>query len=96
MTIDGIGPLDHISKLNKANNAQQHSNVKKTDSVNVSQEAKDRAEVYNAIEQAKNAPDIREDRVQEVKAKLEDPSYIDDKVIETVADKLIDDVFGLS
>ena len=35
------------------------------------------------------------DRVEEVKAKLQDPSYIDDKVKGEVADKIMD-MFGLS
>ncbi len=93
MTIDKLGPIDSISKYNKSEKTSRPENTKKGDSIQFSQEAKSKGEVYRATEEAKLAPDIRTDRVEEVRKKLQDPSYIDDKVVESVADSVLK-VFG--
>ena len=53
------------------------------------------AEVYNATEAVKASDNVRMDRINEVKEKLKDPSYIDNKVVESVADSVME-MFGLS
>ncbi|MBN1798448.1 MAG: flagellar biosynthesis anti-sigma factor FlgM [Spirochaetales bacterium] len=90
MTIEGIGPIDPITKYNKTGKPEKVDKGKKADSINVSEEARSKAEIYQAAETAKNAQEIRWDRVEEVKQKLEDPNYISDKVIEAVAEKIMD------
>jgi negative regulator of flagellin synthesis FlgM len=90
MTIEGIGPIDPVSKFNKTEKPEKAEKGKKADSINVSEEARSKAEIYQATESAKNAQDIRWDRVEEVKKKLEDPNYISKEVIEAVAEKLMD------
>lgn len=94
MTIDRLGPIDPLSKLNKAGKAGKAVKPNAKDTISVSDEAKNLGEIYRATEIVKSSPDIRMDRVEEVKAKLQNPDYIDSK-IEEVADKLMD-VFGLS
>lgn len=94
MTIDRIGPVDPVSKLNKTTKTQKAAPKEKTDSVNVSSEAKNMAEIYKAAEVVKATSDVRVDKIEEIKRKLEDPSYIDDKVLSSVADSVMD-VFGL-
>lgn len=95
MTIEGLGPIDAVQKYNKQNKLQKAENQAKPDDISFSSEAKAMGELYKATEEVKLAPDVRMDRVEEVKAKLADPNYINDKVVEGVADKLMD-VFGLS
>lgn len=90
MTIDRLGPIDPISKYNKAEKTSKPSKTQKKDSISFSAEAKSKAEVYKATEDVKMAPDVRQDRIEEVKRKLQDPSYIDDKVVEVVADRIMD------
>jgi negative regulator of flagellin synthesis FlgM len=90
MTIEGLGPVDPVSKYNKTEKSEKPSKTQKNDSINVSAEAKNLGEIYKASESAKNSPDVRQDRIDEVKEKLKDPSYINDKVIETVAGKIMD------
>ncbi len=90
MTIEGIGPIDPVSKYNKTEKPEKAEKGKKSDSINVSEEARSKAEIYQATENAKNAHDIRWDRVEEVKKKLEDPNYISKKVIEAVAERIMD------
>ena len=90
MTIEGLGPVDPLSKYNKTEKTTKPVNKDKTDSIDVSAEAKSMGELYKVAEQVKQSPDIRADRVAEVKEKLKDPSYISDKVVDTVAEKLME------
>ncbi len=90
MTIDRLGPVDPPQQFNKTNKPSKPVKREKTDSINVSSEAKQMGEIFQATERVKNSPDIRMDRVDEVKRKLQNPSYINDKVIEAVANKVMD------
>lgn len=94
MTIDRLGPIDPLSKLNKTGKAGKTVKPDSKDTISVSDEAKNLGEIYRASELVKASPDIRMDRVEEVRQKLQDPDYIDSK-IEEVADRLMD-AFGLS
>ncbi|MBN2051443.1 MAG: flagellar biosynthesis anti-sigma factor FlgM [Spirochaetales bacterium] len=95
MTIDRIGPVDPVSKLNKTENTSKVVKKDKADSITFSDEARNMSEIYKATENVRKAPDVRMDRVEEVRKKLEDPSYIDSKVVEKVAEEVMD-LFGLS
>ena len=57
-------------------------------------DAAQKAELYKALELAKAAPDTRADRVAALKAKIDDPSYIDDAVISMTADRILDQLLG--
>jgi negative regulator of flagellin synthesis FlgM len=94
MSIEGLGPVDPISKYNRTDKPQQAKPTQEADSVSFSDEAKMRAEVYKATETVRAESDVRMDRVEEVKRRLADPTYIDNKVLESVADRIMD-VFGL-
>jgi negative regulator of flagellin synthesis FlgM len=95
MTVERIGPPDPISNLKKAEKAARPKAKEDLDSINVSQEAKSKAEVHMALESARLAPDVRVDKVQEAKRKLQDPSYPTQEVIESVADGILK-TFGIS
>ena len=94
MSIDRLGPVDPVAKFNKTQKTQRADNAQHSDSVNFSEESRMQAELYKISEAVRAQPDIRADRVAEVQRKLEDPSYIDDTVLGTVADRIMD-VFGL-
>ena len=49
-----------------------------------------KAEVYSVTESAQKAPDVRLDRVEEVKKKLQDPSYMSDEIIEETAKRILE------
>ncbi len=89
MNIDGIGPIDPISKLTKSHRTHKADKTDPKDSINISADAKTMGEVYKIAEQVKAADDIRWDRVAEVKEKLKDPNYINDKVVDEVADSVM-------
>ena len=90
MTIDRLGPIEGVPKFNKSEKNSRPEKSDRSDSISVSKEAKDMSEFLKVSEDIKNTPDIRMDRVNEVKEKLKDPSYINNKVIEAVADSILD------
>lgn len=90
MTIEGLGPVDPISKYNKTEKTSRPNKAEKSDSITVSEEAKNMGELYKAAESIKSSPDVRQDKIAEIKEKLKDPSYIDNKVIESVADSIME------
>jgi len=94
MTIDRIGFIDPIQPGKKPGRANQVNESNRTDSINISSQALEKAELLRIQELASTASEIRADRVAELKEKINDPSYINDKVINATADKLIDALFG--
>lgn len=89
MTVERIGPLDPTSNVKKTGKPSRAKPKSDVDSINVSQEARSKAEVFKAQEAAKAAPDVRADRVAEVKRKLQDPSYPSEEVIQRTADGIL-------
>ncbi len=94
MTIDRLGSIDPAANYNKTGKASKAAKKDTSDTIAVSAEARSKAEIFAASESVKNAPDIRMDKVEEAKRKLQDPSYISKKVVESVADKILD-LFGV-
>jgi negative regulator of flagellin synthesis FlgM len=89
MTVERIGPLDPTSNVKKSEKPSRLKTKNEPDSINVSQEARSRAEVLKATEAVRTAPDIRMDRVEEMKRKLQDPSYPSQEIIEKVAEDIL-------
>jgi negative regulator of flagellin synthesis FlgM len=92
MTIDRLNPLDPIQPR-KNPGATHVDRSSRSDSVSLSSEARARAEIFNAIELAKAAPDERADRIAELKAKIDDPDYITEAILSATADSIIDQLF---
>lgn len=90
--IGGINPLNSVQNTRRSNGAAQARSD--ADSISVSNEAKEKAAVYYMNQVAAETPDVRADRIAEVKAKLQDPNYLNDSVIASAADKLMQS-FGL-
>ncbi len=90
MTIERVGFPDPISRFNKAEKAHKTTRNEGKDSISFSEGAKQKAEIYNATETVKMASDVRLEKLEEIKRKLEDPNYITEKVIEDLAEKLMD------
>lgn len=94
MAIDRLGPVDPVAKYTKAGKPPKVTKQAPADSVNVSEEARRSAMLQQITETVRSAPDVRMDRIEEVRAKLQDPNYINDTVTEATADRLLD-LFGL-
>lgn len=94
MTINKLGPIDPVNNYTKAAKVQKTAPKAAGDAIQVSKEAVGRAELIKTAEIVKKAPDVRMDKINEVKAKLQNPDYINETVINSVADKIIEN-FGL-
>ena len=94
MTIDRLNSIDPIRDPKKTSSAGRAEKGGKADSISISSDAAEKAELFNALEIAKAAPDVRADRVAALKAKIEDPSYINDTVLNATADRILDQLLG--
>ena len=90
MTIERIGPMDPIQNFKKTKGPEKPKKGDGADSITLSQEAKSKAELYHATEMAKNAPEIRWELVEAAKKRLQDPNYISEKVVDSVAERLME------
>jgi negative regulator of flagellin synthesis FlgM len=94
MTIDRIGSIDPIPPGKKPGQNNRVSDAAQSDSISLSTEAVGKADLYQAIELVSAAPDVRADRIAELKQKINDPAYINDTIIQATADKILD-AFGI-
>ena len=94
MTIDRVGPIDPIQPGKRPGKTGQVHDSPKSDSIDISSEAQEKSELLRVQKLAEAAPDVRLDKVAELKEKINDPSYINDSVVNATASKLIDSLFG--
>jgi negative regulator of flagellin synthesis FlgM len=94
MTIDRIGSLDPIQPGKKTGGSSRANQTAKADSILVSQDAVEKYDSYQAGEVVSGTPDVRAERIAELKKKINDPSYITDAIVQATADKIMD-AFGL-
>ena len=90
MTIDRIGSIDPIQPGKKTGRSGQVSKSEKTDSISLSSEALEKSELHQARELVLASAEVRAERVQEMKSKINDPSYINDVILKGTADKIME------
>lgn len=86
--VDGVRGIDS-SKVNKTQRKDSFETRDVSDSADISMEAKQRLEEEKIKSIINNTPDVREDRIQEVKAKLERGDYNNENVMNVVAEKIM-------
>lgn len=90
--------VERVNALNNVQNTKRTNNAAKStfgeDSISISKEAIAKADEFYMKQVAAETPDVRADRVAEVKAKLQDPNYLNNAVIASAADKIMES-FGL-
>ena len=94
MTIDRIGSIDPIQPGKRPGQTGQVRATQGADSIDISSEAHEKAELYRIQKLAAAAEDIRAERVAELKQKINDPAYINDTVVNATANNIIDALFG--
>ena len=94
MTIDRLNSIDPIRDPQKPSSGGKAEKASGGDSISISSDAAQKADLYKALELAKAAPETRSDRIAELKAKINEPSYMDDAVLSMTADRIIDQLFG--
>ena len=94
MTINRIDPIEPIQPGKKSNRSEGVNSGARSDSISLSSEAREKGELYRAIELASAAPDVRADRIAELREKINDPNYVNDTLVKATADRIMD-AFGL-
>jgi anti-sigma28 factor (negative regulator of flagellin synthesis) len=91
--IDNVRGIDNNSKINKIVKKDNES-TQVPDSADISVEAKQLAEEAKIRETMAKTPDVREDKIQQAKEKLQNGAYNKEEVMNTVAERLMK-VLGL-
>ena len=94
MSVDKIGPVNNYNNYNKVNKSDPAKKVSSSDSVDISKEALDKAENNRILEIVKNTPDVRIDRINEIKSKINNPDYVENAIKDGLADKIMES-FGI-
>ena len=94
MTISRIGQLEPIQPGKKPGRNDPVGGNDRTDSITLSPEAKQKAEIHQVIELIKSAPELDEVRIAELRQKINDPNYINDRVVNATAERIMS-AFGV-
>lgn len=95
MIIDRLSGINPLQNLNKSASKNAPAKLDSNDSVQISQDAIAMGELYAIAEQVKMAPDIRQDRVNDIlKAIEEDPNFFSNEKLESVANKILESIFN--
>ncbi len=92
MVIDKIGNINNVVETGKSKGVSRAKEVGRNDSIEISSEAKQAAEVSRYTQTVMETPDAaRAERVREIKAQIQNGTYDkfnDDRVLEQVADRI--------
>ena len=103
MAVDALGPIDPVASLRDIDRTTtpqrgdphlgdiRLGDVRLGDpaeSVSLSSEARVVAELDATLETVNRSPDVREDLVADVKVRLQDPHYLNAKVIDRIAERI--------
>jgi negative regulator of flagellin synthesis FlgM len=91
--IDGVRGIDNNSKINKMPKKSDDITTS-NDSADISTEAKQMAEEAKLRSIIDKSPDVRQDKIAEVKERMSNGSYDNEEVLKTVAERLMK-VLGL-
>jgi len=94
MTVNRIGHVDPIPTGKKPGRSEPLGGNDRADTINLSSDAIKKAEVYQVVELIKSAPELDEARIAELRQKINDPSYLNDKVIKATADNILNAWFA--
>ena len=88
--INGINPINNVQNSRRTNGMERTSITDTSDSINVSDEAKEAARAYFLSQVAEETPDVRSDLVASVKEKIKDPNNLNSVTIGSAADRILD------
>ena len=89
MTINRIGHLEPVLPGKKPGRNEQVGGNDRTDTISLSDDAVKKAEIYQVVELIKSAPELDEARIIELRQKIDDPAYLNERVINGTADKIL-------
>lgn len=90
--ISGVNPLNNLQNTKRTNNVSTVNTS--SDEISISNEARALADAYYLDKVAKETPDVRENLVEAIKQKIQDPNYLNDATIAATADQILS-AYGL-
>ncbi|MDR0456312.1 MAG: flagellar biosynthesis anti-sigma factor FlgM [Treponema sp.] len=94
MMVERIGQLNPIQPGNKPGKSDQLRGGDRTDSISLSPEAQERAELYQVVELIRSVPSLDDAQIAALREKINDPAYLNERIIGATADRIMD-AFGL-
>jgi len=94
MTVNRIGHLEPIPPGKKPGRNEQVGGENRADSIDLSAEAVEQAERYQVLELIKSAPELDDTKIAELRQKIDDPAYINEKVINATAENILNAWFA--
>jgi len=94
MMVGRIDQLDPIQPGNRPVKSNQLRGGDRTDTISLSQEAKEKSELYQVVELIKSAPELDDAKIAALREKINDPGYINEVTISATADSIMN-AFGL-
>jgi len=94
MMVERIGSLDPIQPGNRPGRSDQLRGGDKTDSISLSSEAREKAEVYQVVELIRSAPELTDAQITALRERINDPAYLNQQTISATAGRIMD-AFGL-
>ncbi|MBP5283320.1 MAG: flagellar biosynthesis anti-sigma factor FlgM [Treponema sp.] len=90
MMIEKLGGLSPLNNVQNTRRTTETGSVKSApDSITLSDEAKEAARAYYLNQVAAETPDVRADRIAEIKEKIKDPNYLNPAVINATAERIM-------
>lgn len=93
MVIDKVGNVNNVYDAKRSKGVAKSGQVEQSaDKVQISSEGLKAVEDARYTQIVRDVPDVREERVQEIKAKIASGEYdkeIDNKILNIVADKIL-------
>ncbi len=90
--LTGINAIQNVQGSRRTNGTEKFGRIE--DSVSVSAEAKAMAETYYMKQVASETPNVRADKIAEIKSKIQNPNYLNESVIASAANRIMES-FGL-
>jgi len=95
MSVESVGPVDPVLNYELVDRTAPATRAGHADSVEISTEAKAASDALRiAAEIALSSPDVRTELVAEAARKLQDPSYVNSEVLDSLTDRLMES-FGV-
>ncbi len=92
MTIDKLNSINPINRYSQVQKKSEIMPPKQGDTISLSSAGLESAALQQAISIVRETPDVRQDRVDQVKANLEDPNYFSEELFSQLADKLLGNI----
>ena len=91
-----VGRIDQLAPIQPGNKPGKSDQVRggdRTDVISLSQEAREKAEVFQVVELIKSVPDLNDAQITALRERINDPAYINGTIGAT-ADRIMN-AFGL-